>query len=258
VFSTFDEVMEAVARRHVQFRNVEPGKSTVQTEQISLGLAEAEISKGRALVVDVDGVLADTQSVAEASLRTTASTLGASMDDARWADLRTLTPYALATDLGLRWRGFNEAFTARLLVALAERDFIRPEVRDVLLRARARGWRLAAVTSQPRSRAMATLKASASLFEVLITYNDTVRRTKPDPYPLLLAAERLGVSVQDAVAVGDTHVDLLAARRAKMRSVAVLWGYEGEAELSRYSPDHVVASPAELEDLLTRELEPVG
>jgi phosphoglycolate phosphatase-like HAD superfamily hydrolase len=100
---------------------------------------------------------------------------------------------------------------------------------------------------------MVMLKQDASLFDVIITYNDTPGRAKPNPYPLQLAASRLGVSEARSILVGDTHQDVLAARNARMRCIAVLWGYETEASLSRYSPDHMVSSPAELADVLQHQ-----
>lgn len=52
---------------------------------------------------------------------------------------------------------------------------------------------------------------------------------KPEPQPLLLACARLGVSPTEAVMVGDSVIDVLAARAAGIRVLCVPYGYnEGE------------------------------
>lgn len=54
---------------------------------------------------------------------------------------------------------------------------------------------------------------------------DTLTARKPDPLPLLVAAERIGVAATDCIYVGDDERDILAARAAGMPSVVALWGY---------------------------------
>jgi len=54
---------------------------------------------------------------------------------------------------------------------------------------------------------------------------DTLSARKPDPLPLLVAAERIGVEPAQCVYVGDDERDIIAARAAGMPSVVALWGY---------------------------------
>lgn len=54
---------------------------------------------------------------------------------------------------------------------------------------------------------------------------DTLAVRKPDPLPLTVAAERIGVAAADCVYVGDDERDIIAARAAGMPSVVALWGY---------------------------------
>jgi len=54
---------------------------------------------------------------------------------------------------------------------------------------------------------------------------DTLTARKPDPLPLIVAAQRIGVAVADCVYVGDDERDIAAARAAGMPSVVALWGY---------------------------------
>jgi phosphoglycolate phosphatase-like HAD superfamily hydrolase len=73
-----------------------------------------------------------------------------------------------------------------------------------------------------------------------------VARAKPDPDLFLAAAERLGVSITDAVVVGDSVWDLLAARRARALGIGLLSGGYGQEELERAGAYRVFEDPAEL------------
>ena len=54
-------------------------------------------------------------------------------------------------------------------------------------------------------------------------FDDDVPAPKPDPTGLLRAAEALGAAPEEVVYVGDSDSDLMAARAAGARGVAVLW-----------------------------------
>ena len=60
-----------------------------------------------------------------------------------------------------------------------------------------------------------------------IITRDQVRHAKPDPDLFLAAAKSIGVPIQNAVVVGDSVWDLLAARRARALGVGLLSGDTG-------------------------------
>ncbi len=68
------------------------------------------------------------------------------------------------------------------------------------------------------------------LFEVIVTRDD-VRRLKPHPEPILQAMEKLGAEPERCVMVGDTSVDVMAARAANINSIAVLCGFGQRKDL---------------------------
>ena len=49
--------------------------------------------------------------------------------------------------------------------------------------------------------------------------------------------------------VGDRLHDIHAAQANALRSIGVLWGYGGQAELQEAGADVIVASPKEVVDL---------
>lgn len=76
---------------------------------------------------------------------------------------------------------------------------------------------------------------------------DTLSARKPDPLPLLVAAERAGVEPRECIYVGDDERDILAARAAGMPSVVALWGYRlDEDDPIAWQGDVMIDQPAEL------------
>ena len=78
---------------------------------------------------------------------------------------------------------------------------------------------------------------------------DTLSARKPDPLPLLVAAERIGVVPTQCIYVGDDERDIIAARAAGMPSVVALWGYRlsGDDPVA-WQGDVLVEAPAQLCD----------
>ena len=68
---------------------------------------------------------------------------------------------------------------------------------------------------------------------------------KPQPDMLLEALRRFGVTADEAVMVGDSGVDVRAAKAAGIRVVAVGGGYSAEP-LESFGPDWLIASFADL------------
>jgi phosphoglycolate phosphatase-like HAD superfamily hydrolase len=81
---------------------------------------------------------------------------------------------------------------------------------------------------------------------VPIVTRDQVEHAKPDPDLFLAAADRLGVSIEESIVIGDSVWDLLAARRARALGVGLLSGGYGQDELERAGAYRVYQDPADL------------
>ena len=66
---------------------------------------------------------------------------------------------------------------------------------------------------------------------------DECPKAKPEPDPILLGAERLGVDPLECAYVGDSPFDIHAGNAAGCVSVAALWGMFSEEELAAECPD---------------------
>jgi phosphoglycolate phosphatase-like HAD superfamily hydrolase len=108
-------------------------------------------------------------------------------------------------------------------------------------------FRLAIVTTRARPEALSflTQQALERYFPVIVTRLD-VWRMKPHPAPIQRAAQLLGVGISRCLMVGDTTVDILAARRAGAVAVGVLSGFGEREELWRAGAHLVLGSAVEL------------
>jgi 2-phosphoglycolate phosphatase len=110
---------------------------------------------------------------------------------------------------------------------------------------------LALCTNKPRATTdavLANLRLPAR-FGVIVAGGD-LPKIKPDPLPLQYIAERLKLTTPELVMVGDGPQDILCAKAAGSRSVGVEGGIQGQDRLIAAEPDVLLASLAELPELI--------
>jgi len=139
-----------------------------------------------------------------------------------------------------RWHGLRTPANFRLV-----------DGADRALHALSGRYRMAVVTTRGRRDAELFLDrfGLTDLFEVVVTRESTWR-LKPHPAPILHAVRALGLSARQCVMVGDTAVDMRAARRAGAWAVGVLCGFGERRELEQAGADLILSSPAELPSAL--------
>ena len=81
----------------------------------------------------------------------------------------------------------------------------------------------------------------------------TCEHTKPFPDPILWAAGQMGVAPTECLMIGDTTVDIRAAKAAGAQSVGVLCGFGEEAELRETGADLILESTAQLSQVLLNQ-----
>ena len=80
----------------------------------------------------------------------------------------------------------------------------------------------------------------------IVISGDTLARKKPDPLPLLHAAEYFGVKPEQSLMIGDSVNDVSAARAAGFQVLCVSYGYNLGQDIRLANPDYVVDSLADL------------
>jgi phosphoglycolate phosphatase len=137
---------------------------------------------------------------------------------------------------------------------ISKRSRLYDGVREGLAGLRAADMRLGAVTNKPERFTLPLLKQMHLLdyFEIVVS-GDSLPRKKPDPLPLLHAAEVMSIAPAHALMLGDSETDVIAARAAGFQIVCVSYGYNHGENICDVNPDAVIDSIAEFKTLLARE-----
>jgi len=133
----------------------------------------------------------------------------------------------------------------------SQRSCLYPGVREGLEYLRAQGYQLGCVTNKAAQFTVPLLKAMGIYDDFgIVVSGDTLPMKKPDPLPLLHAAEHFGVPPGDSLMLGDSKSDVTAARAAGFQVVCMSYGYNHGEDIRDYAPDAVIDSMAELSTLI--------
>lgn len=90
-------------------------------------------------------------------------------------------------------------------------------------------------------------KYFASFVDIAIGQSDDIPK-KPAPDSVLKALNYLNIEKDSVVYVGDSDVDILTAKNAKIKSIGVLWGYRDSSFLK--GADYIILKPDEILDIV--------
>ena len=185
-----------------------------------------------AVLWDMDGTLIDSEHYWLASEKALAEEHGATWSESDGLDLVGMSLYESTSVIKQRI-GSNlepeqiiERLTNDVVGHLNRHVPWRPGARELLIELRERGIRTALVTMSLRRMAMSVVDAldadfgPIGAFDVVIG-GDEVARGKPHPDPYLIAAERLGVSIRDCIAIEDSLNGLLSAEASGAVAIGV-------------------------------------
>jgi len=138
---------------------------------------------------------------------------------------------------------------------LFERSHLFSGVRDLLETLADAGTPLCCVTNKESTFALPLLEAAGlrSFFKLTLCA-DRAEDRKPSPNLLLAACARLDIEPQRMLYVGDSRSDVIAARSAGCRFVAVDYGYHHDLPLGDLRPDGIIGELAEIISLCLRPL----
>ena len=118
-----------------------------------------------------------------------------------------------------------------------------PGAREGLEAIRAKGLPMAVITNKAEAftRPLLEMTGLAEFFSVVVS-GDNLPRHKPDPMSLVWTCGRLGVSPTDALFIGDSVNDFLAARAACCRVFLLPYGYNEGRDVRELDCDAIVPS----------------
>ncbi|MFZ3323841.1 MAG: phosphoglycolate phosphatase [Usitatibacter sp.] len=213
----------------------------------------------RAILIDLDGTLADT--AGEIGLALTRTLEDFAIAPLRQAEVvaligkgvRVLIERALNRRgvVGLDTEVVLEQFHDHYRETVATGARLYPGAREGIEMLRAAGRKLAVVTNKPRSyseRLLAYFDVAAQ-FDALVAGDDGIA-PKPAGDMLLAACEQMGVKPADALMLGDSDNDVLAARAAGCTVWCVPYGYNEGRAVATLGCDRIVGSIEEAARLL--------
>ncbi|OGW54212.1 MAG: hypothetical protein A2Y81_10985 [Nitrospirae bacterium RBG_13_43_8] len=93
-------------------------------------------------------------------------------------------------------------------------------------------------------------KLGLSEYFDLIIGSDTASERKPSAVPVLYVINKLGVSIEESIIVGDSNYDIEAGRKAGVKTVAVTYGYRHRESLTE--ADYIIDDIRELVPLVQK------
>lgn len=130
-----------------------------------------------------------------------------------------------------------------------------PGVIDALERLRDMDLKLAVVTNKYHRFALRLLRQfhMSSMFDLVIG-GDTLEVRKPNPLPILHACDSLGVPVSQSLYIGDSPIDVEAAKSAGVPVFCVPYGYREGQPVSTLACDGFIDTLADISYLITGKL----
>ena len=133
----------------------------------------------------------------------------------------------------------------------SKRSRLYPGVREGIDYLRGSGYRLGCVTNKA-ARFTEPLLQDLGVYDdfAIVISGDTLPKKKPDPLPMLHAAEFFGVAPRQALMIGDSVSDVTAARAAGFQIVCMSYGYNHGIDIRDANPDAVIDSMVQIRALL--------
>lgn len=217
-----------------------------------------ESARGQALIFDLDGTLVD--SVYEHVLAWNEALQQEGIEYPSWSIHRrvgmsgSLFLHEVLGEISSRLDKRGRKLNVERIEKLKKKNFaarvpqvqLLPGARELLQRLSQLRIPWAIATSGAKEEAAPLLRLLKLSAQSLVVTGDEVKEAKPEPDIFRLAAERLHISMNDSIIVGDSVWDLLAARRAKTLGVGLLCGGYGQAELEGAGAYRVYKDPADL------------
>ncbi|WP_408638640.1 phosphoglycolate phosphatase [Paraburkholderia ginsengisoli] len=207
---------------------------------------------GHALLIDLDGTMVDTAPDIVAAV-------GSMLEDLRAAPLPFDTVAGFigkgvpnlvrrsldAAGIGEQW-DFEHAlrvFDRHYVNTNGQLGHVFPGVAAGLHELWRRGYRSACVTNKPQALAAALLaKTGLSAYLDVLVAGDTLTSMKPSPEPLWHACHLLDIDPARCALVGDSPVDVAAARAAGLPVFIVNYGYGGPGGIEASHCDALIDS----------------
>jgi phosphoglycolate phosphatase len=152
------------------------------------------------------------------------------------------------TDLKIRDEAI-ERFIAYYEAHLVNHSTIYPHVKETLTELR--DYKKAVISNKRENLSKKLLDQVNLLHHFdLVVGSDTTLERKPSPVPIIHVYTNLGVKKEESVMVGDSNYDIEAGKNARVKTIAVTYGYQDRTYL--LNADYLIDRFDELLPVLDR------
>lgn len=124
---------------------------------------------------------------------------------------------------------------------------------EMLLRLKNAGKTLAVATSKPEHLALKILGAYDMLGDFDLVCGATLDGSRSKKWEVIeYALDKLGISADQAIMVGDRKYDVIGAKKCGLDCVGVRFGYAEEGELEEYGAVYIAETPDDLFEYLMK------
>ena len=109
------------------------------------------------------------------------------------------------------------------------------------------GIQLAVLSNKPHLQTLDVVKTffGNEIFVCVMGQQEGIPR-KPDPTAALMIAEKIGISKEECLYIGDSDTDMQTGNAAGMATVGVTWGFRTREVLREHDATHIIDRPQEI------------
>lgn len=206
------------------------------------------------IIFDLDGTLVNAYKAVASSVNFSFKQVGmAPLDDATikrsvgWGDRHLLSLFVKPLLLDK----IHKIYRRHHRQALLSGTKFMPGAKRLLNHLRRKKYRLAIASNRPTAYSLIILKRLQirHLFDHVLCA-DKVKKGKPAPDILFHILRKSAVSAKEALYVGDMTIDVLAGKRAGIKTIAVATGSSKRKDIARLKPDAIISNIFELQGLI--------
>lgn len=133
----------------------------------------------------------------------------------------------------------------------ADATVLFPDVKRIIDKFKNEGYYMAVASSKPK-RILDKMVATFNLegFNYVLGTEESDFKHKPDPQIVNYIMDKLNVTKEDTVIIGDSKSDILTGKNAGIDTIAVTFGYDKKENLISAEPTSIIDKFGELENIL--------
>lgn len=133
-----------------------------------------------------------------------------------------------------------------------DKSHLWPNVKTTLELLKLQGYKMSLCTNKPHLPVVhVTERLGIINYFSQITDAETKPYMKPDKRIVEFTADKMGIPLTDCIFIGDSSVDITAAKNAGIPSVLVSYGYE-PGDITSLKADYIIDDFAELTEVLNK------